>query len=86
MLMVGAPSKHVLDYGLWGYLTDPVFLLEPFIIALAVAHWGANHLRVEPHLKKAALLGLAGGLIAFSLIFLSWLQTLQPLVASWSAG
>lgn len=39
MIMVGAPSEHVLNGRVWGYFTDPIFLLEPLLIAFAVGHW-----------------------------------------------
>jgi hypothetical protein len=80
MYMFGAPSTHVRDGGLWGYLTDPIFLLEPLLLFLAAAHWVAHRPYITPRLKMMASLGLAGGLVVFSVGFLLSLPTLQRMV------
>jgi hypothetical protein len=81
MFMVGAPSEHVLKGRVWGYLTDPIFLLEPLLIAFAVGHWVTQRSQATPRLKKAAIFGLAGGCAVFSIGFWFLLPTLQGAVA-----
>jgi len=81
MYMFGAPSIHVRDGGLWGYLTDPIFLLEPLLLFLAAVHWVTHRSQITPRLKKMALLGLATGLVVFSAAFLLSLPTLQQMVS-----
>ncbi|MFH1117150.1 MAG: hypothetical protein V1792_24795 [Pseudomonadota bacterium] len=81
MYMVGAPSAHVRDVGLWGYLTDPIFLLEPLLLVLAAAHWVVRRASVTPRFKRAVVLGLASGFVVFSMSFLLSLPMLRGLVA-----
>src|SRR5690606_16252399 len=38
LIMFGYPPQQVVDGGLVGYLTHPIFLLEPFLIGIAVFH------------------------------------------------
>lgn len=38
MVMVGWPPQQVTDGGLWGYLTHPIFLLEPLLLTTVVLH------------------------------------------------
>lgn len=38
MVMVGRPPQQVTDGGLWGYLTHPIFLLEPLLLSTVVLH------------------------------------------------
>lgn len=84
--MFGIQSSHVLHGGVWAYLTDPIFLLEPFLITVAIAHWITHHHTATPQLKKVALMGLAGGCVIFTVAFLWLLPVLQPLAATHSAG
>lgn len=58
--LFGSSSLRELERGLWTYLTDPVFLLEPLLIGLALVHWISYKLKAKPKTKKAALFGLAG--------------------------
>lgn len=83
--MFGAPSPRVLEGGFWAYVTDPIFLVEPFLIAIAIAHWILSRnstLRV----KKLALFCLAGGWAVFTVTFLLLLPTLQGIAAMKGAG
>ena len=34
----GIAPQRVVDGGVWAYLTDPIFLLEPLLIGIAVCH------------------------------------------------
>lgn len=84
--MVGAPSSRVLEGGIWAYLTDPIFLMEPLLITLAVGHWIVEHRKTTPKLKKIMLIGLVSGLAAFTLTFLLLLPALQYFAATKGAG
>ena len=77
--MVGAPPLRVLQGGFWGYITHPIFLAEPVLLALPVAHWIIRR-GLSPRATKLALLGLVSGVIVFSAIFLSLLPVLQSIV------
>ena len=37
--MIGFAPKRVVEGGLLAYVTDPIFLLEPLLIAVALVHW-----------------------------------------------
>jgi hypothetical protein len=84
--MLGAPSARVLEGGLWAYLTDPIVLLEPFLITLALSHWIIWHRQATPQSKKIALIGLTIGLVVFTLAFLLLLPELQSFVGTHGAG
>ncbi|MFC1835657.1 hypothetical protein ACFL2Q_13135 [Thermodesulfobacteriota bacterium] len=80
--MIGAPSPRVMHGGIWGYLTDPVLLLEPLLIGLAVAHWAAYQPRPIERIKKMALVGVLSGLVLFSAAFLMMLPTLREIAGT----
>lgn len=40
--MVGWPPQQVIDGGLWGYLTHPIFLLEPLLLSAAAIDCSRN--------------------------------------------
>jgi hypothetical protein len=81
MFMFGAPSWHVFDGGVWGYLTHPIFLLEPLLVSLAVGHWIIQRSEAAPRFKQIALCGLASACIIFSAAFFFLHPTLQGVVA-----
>lgn len=83
--MFGTPSTRVLEGGFWAYVTDPSFLVEPLLVALAVAHWCMGR-KWAPPIKKIALFGLAGGLVVFAVAFLLLLPMLQGRVSIPGAG
>jgi hypothetical protein len=71
MSIVGAPSAHVVQGGLRGYLTDPIFLFEPLLIALAALY------RIKEHFPSGIIRMMVSGLvicsvIAFSALFLAF--------------
>jgi len=39
MVMIGIAPARVVEGGVWAYLTDPIFLLEPSAMTLAFVHW-----------------------------------------------
>jgi hypothetical protein len=77
--LIGLPSTRVLKGGLWGYLTDPIFLLEPVLVTTAAVHWVVSR-DPEPRMKTLALRGLLAALIVFSGAFLLLLPTLHSIV------
>jgi hypothetical protein len=81
MFMFGAPSEHVLNGGVWGYLTHPIFLLEPLLVSLAVGHWIIQRSEAAVRFKQITLCGLASASIIFSAAFIFLLPTLQGGVA-----
>jgi hypothetical protein len=74
--MVGAPSTRVLQGGVTGYLTDPIFLLEPLLLTLAGIHWALTH-RLSPRLRLIVVVILANGLLVFTVAFLTLLPDMQ---------
>jgi membrane-bound metal-dependent hydrolase YbcI (DUF457 family) len=79
LYMVGAPSTRVLEGGVLGYMTDPIFLSEPLFLAVAIAHWIVSR-KPTPRVTKLVLCGLFAGLVIFSGTFLLLLPTLQRLI------
>lgn len=75
--MFGSSSVRELEKGLWPYLTDPIFLLEPLLITLALAHWIAYRLQAARESKKVALVALVLAWIGFSATYLLLLPRLQ---------
>lgn len=84
--MFGTQSLRVQDGGLWAYLTDPIFLMEPLLITLAIGHWIVQHCKATPKLKKIVLIGLVSGLAVFTFAFLLLLPILQDFAATPGAG
>jgi hypothetical protein len=63
LTMFGNPPQRVLEGGLWAYLTDPIFLIEPFLVGGAVAHWivhysPTRHIRVVDLVVLCICLGV----------------------------
>jgi hypothetical protein len=75
MTVVGTPSTRVVLGGVRGYLTDPIFLLEPLLIAVALAHWAYYHLR--DRLRLLALIVVINGTLLFVAGYFALLSTLQ---------
>ncbi len=83
--MIGAPPRRVLEGGAWAYVTDPLFLLEPLLAALAAGHWACSHV-ASPRLRRLVVAGLAGALAVFTAFFLAFLPALQRIAAAHGAG
>ncbi len=84
MHMFGGPSERVLEGGFWAYISDPIFLAEPFLMAFAGAHW-ISHQQFTLRTKKLALIGLTSGLVVFTTIFLFLLPKLQDATQAMAA-
>ncbi len=67
--LFGSSALRELEKGLCAYLRDPVFLLEPVLIAAVVAHWIVRCPAVSRRSKKVALLALVFGVTVFSAAF-----------------
>jgi membrane-bound metal-dependent hydrolase YbcI (DUF457 family) len=74
--LIGLPSERVVKGGLWAYLSDPIFLLEPALIALAMVHWIVQR-RWSSRLTKWAVGSVVGVALTFGVIFLIALPRLQ---------
>ncbi len=79
--LVGSPSPRVLAGGVRGYLTDPIFLLEPLLFALAGAYWVIRG-NPEPRVMRLAILGLAVALVLFAGTFMLLLPKVQGVVVT----
>ncbi len=85
MAVIGFPSQRIAHGGFWTYITDPIFLAEPMLLALAFGYW-VLHLRAGPRLKKMLLVGTVGGLVLFVGAFISALPMLQAFAAAREGG
>ncbi|NIX00490.1 MAG: hypothetical protein GWN13_20010, partial [Phycisphaerae bacterium] len=67
--MVGVPPQRVVEGGVWAYLTDPIFLFEPFLLTLAAIHW-LLHNAHDQRVRIIGLIILIAGLSIFTTSFL----------------
>jgi LexA-binding, inner membrane-associated putative hydrolase len=81
LMMVGWPPTRVVKGGLWAYLTDPIFLLEPLALALVGWHWILNQ-NFTSRVQTVLLTMLFVIFISFIVSFLWLLPELRALVAS----
>ena len=79
LALVGFPPARIVAGGFRAYVTDPLFLLEPYLLALAAVHWLA-HTRLAQSLRRLALLGVTGALEAWTIAFVWMLPELQRIV------
>ena len=82
MIMFGVAPERVVEIGVWAYVTDPIFLLEPFLLTLAAIHWSINRKSASQQMQRLALIVLISGLVLFSGVFLLLLPILQRAVAN----
>jgi len=81
LVIFGFPPVRVVEGGLWAYLTDPVFLLEPMLLTLMGIHLILSRKPMR-QLQLGALIVLTGGFVVFSVAFWLSLPALQSLAAS----
>jgi hypothetical protein len=74
--LIGIPPSRIVKGGLWAYLSDPILLLEPTLIAFALIHWIIQH-RWSPGVTKWAIGGVICGVLVFGAVFLMSLPGLQ---------
>jgi hypothetical protein len=81
LTMFGLPPARVVEGGFWAYLTDPIFLVEPFAVTLLAWHWIVKQ-NFTPRGRTVMLTVLWTGFVAFTVVFLWRLRDLQEVVAS----
>ena len=79
MMIFGIAPQRVIEGGVWAYLTDPIFLLEPLLFSIAIIHW-THHQDMTPYLKKVVFAATISGLLMFTIVFALSLPTLQRAV------
>ena len=77
--LVGIAPRRVVIGGFWAYITDPIFLFEPFLLTLVVIHWTLTH-NLPINGKRLIIACTAGGLVLFCICFLVLLPDLQGMV------
>jgi len=70
----GSPPDRVVQGGLQGYLTDPIFLLEPLLIGLVALHWTSQRL-LSTWTRMTVFTVIIGGFVAFSALFLTFVAS-----------
>jgi len=80
MMVFGIAPARVVEGGVWAYLTDPVFLLEPLLFATAIVHWAYRH-QITPWRRRQILIVTVAGVALFSIAFLMALPRLQRAVS-----
>ena len=71
--------RRIIDGGFWAYITDPLFLLEPLLITLAIGY-GLTRQTTNPRTRRLLVVGLSTCLIIFVGVFLTFLPVLQSSV------
>ena len=79
--MFGMPPTRVVEGGIWAYVTDPIFLLEPLGLTLLVWHW-VSHQNLTRRVRTVMLALILVSFISFLLAFLWFLPDMQEAVAS----
>jgi hypothetical protein len=80
MTIFGAAPQRVIDGGVWAYLTDPVFLLEPLLLGVAAIHWTYQQRILSPRQGRGARLVIIIGTILFMVAFILCIPILQEAV------
>jgi hypothetical protein len=83
LTMFGIPPQRVVDGGFWAYLTDPIFLIEPILIGIMVAHWILQHSPTR-YIRIVTLSILLIGLEVIVTSFLYFLPLLQMTVTTFT--
>lgn len=76
MMMIGIAPQRVIEGGVWAYLTDPIFLLEPLLFSTVIIHW-THHQDMTAYLKKIIFAATVSGLLMFTIVFVLLLPILQ---------
>jgi membrane-bound metal-dependent hydrolase YbcI (DUF457 family) len=82
MIGFGIAPQRVIDGGVWAYLTDPIFLLEPLLIGIAAVHWLYQQKSFSDKARKRLLFVIVGSILTFAVAFLILLPTLQRAVVT----
>lgn len=81
MMMFGTAPARVVQGGVWAYLTDPIFLLEPLLFGIALVHWALQG-RLKARTRKLVVAIVIAGISLFSATFVRFLPFFQSVVAS----
>jgi hypothetical protein len=76
---LGTAPRRVIVGGFWAYITDPIFLLEPFLIAIMLLHCIVTS-HFSRNTKRVLIGATLGTLCAFVAGFLVFLPELQGAV------
>ena len=79
LAMIGYPPARVVVGGFWAYITDPIFLAEPFLWALLLIHWGWKQSWL-PFSRTRWVVAVAASFLLLASVFLYWLPVLQSLI------
>jgi membrane-bound metal-dependent hydrolase YbcI (DUF457 family) len=80
MQVFGIAPQRVIDGGLWAYLTDPIFLLEPLFFGFVVVHWVRRQKHISKHSRRVLMAATGGCLLVFTMTFVLLLPALQRAV------
>lgn len=81
MMVFGVPPARVVEGGIWAYLTDPIFLFEPFLLTSMAMHW-IMYYAPNQRTRTAGLVMLITGLGIFTISFLLLLPELQKMATT----
>ena len=73
----GIAPQRVVDGGVWAYLTDPILLLEPLLIGIAVCHWIYRRESLSLKTRKLFSAVIVGGVLVFVRASVAFLPALQ---------
>jgi membrane-bound metal-dependent hydrolase YbcI (DUF457 family) len=79
MVYVSIAPERVVEGGVWAYLTDPIFILEPFLFGVAFLHW-IRRREIPPTRKTRISWWVVSGLMVFAVVFALALPRLQKVV------
>lgn len=80
LLVFGWPPQRVVEGGLWAYLTDPIFLFEPFLLGTAVIHWVWHNVALK-QVRALSITVIIGFLMLFIAGYLYSLPSLQNMAS-----
>lgn len=80
MMGFGIAPQRVVDGGVWAYLTDPIFLLEPLLIGIAICHWISYRESMPLKTRKLLFVVVVCGILVSALAFVASLPRLQRAV------
>jgi hypothetical protein len=79
MRVVGVAPVRVVGGGIWAYLTDPIFLLEPLFLGATSVHWILGR-RMASYVQRLVLAMTMCVLLLSTGVFASLLPVLQGLL------
>ena len=80
MVVRGVAPARVVEGGVWAYLTDPIFVLEPLLLGVAIVHWALRQ-PIAPRARKLVVATALCGMLLFVGCFVAVVPALQGAVA-----